>query len=253
MLAEVLPTEIFGFFLVFVRLGGALMILPGIGERFIPVRIRLAVTLVLTLALAPIVADTLPELPVQFLPMFLLILGELVVGVLIGGVARITMAGLHVAGTLIAFQTGLGFALFLDPTQGTQGALIATFLNLLGLVLIFATDLHFVMIQALADSYLLFVPGALPPVGDFSQLAVQFLSGTFRIGVQIAAPFIVFGLVFYIALGIVARLMPQFQVFFIAMPLQIMLGLTILALVLPAGTLWFLNHFEANMSLFLAR
>ena len=253
MLAELLPTEIFGFFLVFVRLGGALMILPGIGERFIPVRIRLAVTLVLTLALAPIVADTLPELPVQFLSMFLLILGELVVGVLIGGVARIAMAGLHVAGTLIAFQTGLGFALFLDPTQGTQGALIATFLNLLGLVLIFATDLHFVMIQALADSYLLFVPGALPPVGDFSQLAIQFLSGTFRIGVQIAAPFIVFGLVFYIALGVVARLMPQFQVFFIAMPLQIMLGLTILALVLPAGTLWFLNHFEGNMSLFLAR
>ena len=253
MLAELVPTEIFGFFLVFVRLGAALMLLPGIGERFIPVRIRLAVAIVLTLAIGPVVVDTLPPLPPQFLEMFLLLLSEMVIGVLIGGMARMAMAGLHVAGTLIAFQTSLGFALFLDPTQGTQGALVATFLNILGLVLIFATDLHLLMIQGLADSYILFVPGALPQATELAQLATQFVSGAFRIGVQIAAPFIVYGLVFYISLGILARLMPQFQVFFIALPLQILVGLTILALVLPAAMMWFLNHFENNIALFLVR
>lgn len=251
MLAEILPLQVFAFFLVFVRIGAVLMFIPGFGEPFIPVRIRLAIALVLTVSLGAAVADTVPPLPVTPVGLFLVIAGELVIGLLIGGAARITMSALHVAGTVIAFLTSLGFALFLDPTQGTQAALIATFLNLLGLVLIFATNLHLVMIQAMYDSYVLFQPGSTIPVGDFAQLAVRLVSGAFRIGIQMAAPFIVYGLVFYVSLGILARLMPQFQVFFIAMPLQIIIGLSILAVVLPALMMVFLNYYEATITQFL--
>lgn len=253
MLAEILPLQVFAFFLVFVRIGAALMFIPGFGEPFIPVRVRLSLALVLTIALGAAVAHTLPPLPDQPFQLLLVILGELLIGVLIGGAARMTMSALHVAGTVIAFLTSLGFALFLDPTQGTQGALIATFLNLLGLVLIFATNLHLVMIQALYDSYVLFTPGTLIPVGDFAELAIRLVNGAFRVGLQMAAPFIVYGLVFYISLGILARLMPQFQVFFIALPLQILVGLTILAVVLPALMMWFLNYYEATVTQFLVR
>ena len=198
-------------------------------------------------------ANTLPPLPDTPIQLFFVIAGELVIGVLIGGVARITMSALHVAGTVIAFLTSLGFAMFLDPTQGTQASLIATFLNLLGLVLIFATNLHLVMIQAMYDSYVLFAPGTTIPVGDFAELAIRLVSGAFRIGIQMAAPFIVYGLVFYVSLGIVARLMPQFQVFFIALPLQIMVGLSLLAVVLPALMMWFLNYYEATVAQLLVR
>ena len=246
MLAELLPLDVFAVFLVFVRIAAALMLLPRIGEAYVSVQIRLAAAAVLTVAISPLVIGTLPVLPGTPLELLMLILGELVVGVLIGAAARLMMSALHVAGTVIAFQSSLGFALFIDPTQGTQGALIAAFLSLLGLVLIFATGLHMMMIRALADSYVLFTPGQMPPVGDFAALAVRYVSSSFRIGIQIAAPFIVFGLVFYIGLGILARLLPQIQIFFIAIPLQIFLSLTIFGLVLAPMMIWFLDHFEVR-------
>ncbi|NQV80844.1 MAG: flagellar type III secretion system protein FliR [Alphaproteobacteria bacterium] len=252
MLAEILPLDIFAVFLVFARLSAALMLMPGIGEAYVSVQIRLAVAAVLTVVLSPLVIGTLPVLPSTPLELLLLILGEIVVGVMIGVAARMTMSALHVAGTVIAFQSSLGFALFIDPTQGTQGALIATFLTILGLVLIFASGLHMMMIRALADSYVLFTPGQLPPVGDFAALAVRFVSSSFRIGIQIAAPFIVYGLVFYIGLGILARLLPQIQIFFIAIPLQIFLALIILGLVVAPSMIWFLDHFELRFSELLA-
>ena len=246
MLAELLPLDVFAVFLVFVRIAAALMLLPGIGEAYVSVQIRLAAAAVLTVAISPLVIGTLPILPATPLELLMLILGELVVGLLIGAAARLMMSALHVAGTVIAFQSSLGFALFVDPTQGTQGALIAAFLSLLGLVLIFATGLHMMMIRALADSYVLFTPGQLPPVGNFAALAVRYVSSSFRIGIQIAAPFIVFGIIFYIGLGVLARLLPQIQVFFIAIPLQIFLSLVIFGLVLAPMMIWFLDHFEVR-------
>lgn len=252
MLAELLPLDVFAVFLVFVRLGAALMLMPGIGEAYVSVQVRLAAAGVLTFALAPVVMGTLPPLPATPLELFLLIVGEMVVGLLIGAAARLMMSALHVAGTVIAFQSSLGFALFVDPTQGTQGALIATFLTVLGLVLIFASGLHMMTIRALADSYILFTPGALPPVGDFAQLAIGYVSSSFRVGIQIAAPFVVYGLVFYIGLGILARLLPQLQVFFIAIPLQIFLALIIFGLVLSPLMIWFLDHFEFRFAELLA-
>jgi flagellar biosynthesis protein FliR len=246
MLAELLPLDVFAVFLVFVRIAAALMLLPGIGEAYVSVQIRLAAATVLTVAISPLVIGTLPILPATPLELLMLILGELVVGLLIGAAARLMMSALHVAGTVIAFQSSLGFALFVDPTQGTQGALIAAFLSLLGLVLIFATGLHMMMIRALADSYVLFTPGQLPPVGDFAALAVRYVSSSFRIGIQIAAPFIVFGIIFYIGLGVLARLLPQIQIFFIAIPLQIFLSLVIFGLVLAPMMIWFLDHFEVR-------
>lgn len=252
MLAELLPVDVFAVFLVFTRLAAAVMLLPGFGESYIPPRIRLSLAIVLTLVVAPAVMGTLPRLPAQPVQLLLLVLGEVAVGLLIGAAARLTMSALHVAGTVIAFQSSLGFALLVDPTQGTQGALIAAFLNLLGLVLIFATGLHYMALRALFDSYVMFTPGQLPPVGDFAALAVKFVSGSFLVGMQISAPFIVFGLIFYIGLGIVARLLPQIQVFFIAMPLQIFVALALFAVVLAPTMIWFLDHFEVRFSELLA-
>ena len=252
MLSELLPIDTFGLFLVFMRLAAALMIIPGIGENYVPLHIRIGAAAVLTFAIAPIVMPSLPVLPDTPVELFLLILGELVVGLLIGGAARLTMSALHVAGTVIAFQSSLGFALFVDPTQGTQGALVATFLTLLGLVLIFASGLHLMTIRALADSYVLFSPGALPNVGDFAALAVRYVSASFKVGIQMAAPFIVFALIFYAGLGVLARLLPQIQIFFIAIPLQIFVAFLVFGVVIAPTMIWFLDHFEVRLAELLA-
>jgi len=251
MLAQILPADLFSTLLVFVRLGAALLVLPGFGEIYISQRVRLALAFTLTIVVAPLVVHTLPAQPAMPVELVVLIGGEAAVGLLIGGAARLMISGLHVAGTVIAFQSSLAYASTIDPTQGTQSALVATLMTILGTVLIFASGLHFMMLQAMIDSYELFPPAALPPFQDFMEAAIGFVTGAFRVGMQIAAPFIVYGLVLYMGMGLMARLMPQMHVFFIILPLQIVAAFFVLMVTLGAIMVWFLDYFEEGLAQFL--
>ena len=245
MIEQLLSNDVFSLLLVFARIGAAIMLLPGFGETYVPPRVRLVFAIALTVVLTPLVADTLPGLPETVPGLLLLLGGEIVIGLFFGGLARLLVIALHVAGVVIGYQTSLANAQVFDPSTAQQGSLIGTFLNLLGIFLIFVSDLHHLMLIALADSYALFVPGVALPFGDFSEKAARMVADSFAVGMRIAAPFIIIGMVFYIGLGVLARLMPQVQVFFIAIPLQVMLGFLVLTLVLSASMTWFLEVFQA--------
>jgi flagellar biosynthetic protein FliR len=176
-------------------------------------------------------------------PLLVMMVHEIIIGVVLGATARITLAALQVAGSVIAQQLGLGFVTSVDPTQGQQGALLGNFLTLLGLTLLFATDMHHLIIAALNDSYTIFAPGQLLPSGDVASLATRAFTTAFKIGIQLSAPFIVFGLVFNLGLGILARLMPQMQVYFVGVPLSILGGFLILAVILATMMGTFLEYF----------
>ena len=247
MLAELLTTELFVFFLLFTRIGTAIMVLPGFGEIYVPTFVRLPIALGVTLALAPLLAPAIPPQPDDPFQLLLLLGGEIGIGLLIGGIARLTMSALHVAGTVIAFKSGLAYALTMDPTQGVQGALVASFLSILGIVVIFALNLHFLMLRAVADSYVLFVPGALPPMGDFADLALRVVAGSFSLGIQLAAPFIVFAMVLNIGIGVMARLMPSLPIFFVIMPLQIWVAFAMLGVTIAVIVEFFAGYFESQI------
>jgi flagellar biosynthetic protein FliR len=153
-----------------------------------------------------------------------------------------TISALQVAGSVIAQQLGLGFVTAVDPSQGQQGLLVGNFLTLLGITLIFATDLHHLVIAGLHDSYRLFTPGEVPVSGDIATLVTRTIANAFRVGIQLSAPFLVFGLVFNVALGVLSRLMPQMQVYFVAVPLSIIIGFLILLIVVGAMMGSFLNY-----------
>jgi flagellar biosynthesis protein FliR len=176
-----------------------------------------------------------------------LMLQEIIIGVVLGATARVTLAALSVAGSVIAQQLGLGFVTSVDPTQGQQGLLIGNFLTILGLTLLFATDSHHLVIAALNESYRIFAPGELMQSGDVADLATRAFAAAFKIGMQLSAPFLVFGLVFNIGLGVLARLMPQMQVYFVGVPLSIMVGFLIFGLVLTAMMGTYLNYFVGVM------
>ena len=158
-----------------------------------------------------------------------------------------TLAALSVAGSLLAQQLGLGFVTSIDPTQGQQGLLIGNFLTILGMTLLFATDSHYLVIAALNESYRIFSPGEAIPSGDVAALATRAFAAAFKIGIQLSAPFLVFGLVFNVGLGVLARLMPQMQVYFVGVPLSIMVGFLIFGLVLTAMMVTYLNYFVGVM------
>lgn len=251
MLERLLALEVFSYLLVFSRLGAAVMLMPGVAEAFVPARVRLLVALTVTVVMYPVVAPLLPSTPTAFIAVLLLILGEVTIGLFIGSVARILATALTTTGTIMAFLTGFANATLFNPMIQDQGALTSVFLSLLGTLLIFTTDLHHLMFAALMDSYTMFVPGAPLPLDDLSMAMSRLVSGSFKIGVQLAAPFIIVITLFYICLGILARLMPQFQVFFVGLPLQIMLGLIIMVVSISAVMMWFLEYFATGMSGFI--
>lgn len=247
MLDRLIPDDLFSILLVFVRIGAAMMLLPGFGEAYVAPRIRLIIGLALALVVTPVVSGSLPPMPKDVLHLAVLVAGEIAIGLFFGSLARFLVSALHVAGVIIGFQTSLANAHIFDPVNAQQGSLIGTFLSVVGVFLIFVSDLHHMMLIALADSYTVFVPGAVPPLGELSETAARFVARSFVLGLQIATPFVVVGLVFYIGLGLLARLMPQVQVFFIAIPLQLILGFSVMAMTLSAGLYWFLTNFESGM------
>lgn len=251
MLERLLALEVFSYLLVFTRLGATVMLLPGIGEAYVPVRVRLLIAMLVTAVMQPVVAPLLPEIPEGFVALSMLLAGEVLIGVFIGTVARVLVTTLITAGTVVAFLTGYANAVLFNPMLQDQGAMTAVFLSLLGTLLIFVTNLHHLMFMAMMDSYTMFVPGAAPPLDDFAEALARMVSASFNIGVQLAAPFIVVTTLFYISLGLLARLMPQFQVFFVGLPIQIMLGLITLMVTISSIMLMFMDYFATGMARFI--
>ncbi|PWR18575.1 flagellar biosynthetic protein FliR [Zavarzinia aquatilis] len=242
MLDQLLPGGVFALALVFARIGTMVMVLPVFGEQYVQARIRLALALFLTVIILPR-AGTLPPLPAQPALLLPLIGGEVLVGLAIAGIARLAVSALHIAGTIIAVQSGLAAAQNVDPTQGTQSAVASNFLVMTGTTLIVVADLHHLLIGALVESYRLFPVAAAPPVGDFARLATGVIADTFTLAMQMSAPFLAFGVVFNVLLGLMNRLMPVMQVFFIAMPLQIPLAFLLLSLTMGFTLTLFADRF----------
>ena len=244
---SVLPQLAAAFMLVFARIGAMVMLLPGLGETNIPVRIKLAIALLLSMIILPLHRQAYQVDLNSLAPLLVLMLHEIVIGVVLGATARVTLSALQVAGSVIAQQLGLGFVTAVDPTQGQQGLLIGNFLTILGLTLLFATDSHHLVISALNESYRIFAPGQMFSTGDVAALATRAFASAFKIGMQLSAPFLVFGLIFNLGLGVLARLMPQMQVYFVGVPLSILIGFLILALVITAIMGTFLDYFVSVM------
>ena len=173
---------------------------------------------------------------------------EVLIGVLLGAVARILVTALATAGQIIGMEVGLAFAQTADPTFNQSGQLIAVFLGILGVTLIFATGLHHMFLQGVIGSYDVIALGAPPPVGDAADLALQTTASSFRVGFQIAMPVMAAGLIFRVGLGVLARLIPSIQVFFVAMPLQVLGGLVVMALGLSTGMLIWLDSIQSYSS-----
>ncbi|RYE88438.1 MAG: flagellar type III secretion system protein FliR [Hyphomicrobiales bacterium] len=244
-----LPETAFLYILIFARVGTLLMLLPALGENAIPARMRLSFALAFALVLYPLISPSLPRLPTDMVDIIALLFHELIIGLILGGITRMIMMATQVAGSVIAFQAGLSVAQAADPTNGgIQGAIIGSFLSFLGVTLIFATDLHHVALSAIHDSYMIFSPTDPLMFGDAAQMAIQSAASAFVIGVQMSAPFIVFGLVFYLGMGILGKMMPQLQVFFIAMPATVGVGLILLALLLAMMMGWYLTQFESELA-----
>lgn len=239
------------FMLTFVRLGTAIMIMPGVGDSFVSQKVRLHIALALSFALFPLVLPHMPA-PLPETPgLLMLVTMEFVVGLLFGTMARMLMTALDTAGMVISISSGLGNAQIFNPSMAMQGSLIGAFMSVTGAVLLFVTDLHHLLFMGIMESYELFPVGAMPDAGSMADLIARTLSASFEIGVKIASPLLVLTLVIYAGMGVLSRLMPQIQVFMIALPLQLLLSIMLMMIILSAGMIYWLGRFEEGMVFFL--
>lgn len=236
--------------LIFARVGAILMMIPGVGESYVPPRVRLSLALLLSLVLWPLVAASLPALPATLGGMAGWIIREVLTGLAIGLILRSFMTALTTAGEIVSAQTTLGFAQTANPMQAQPGSTLSAFLMLLGVTLIFATNTHHLFIGGVVGSYEAIAPARPLIVADFADMAVRTLGQSFLLGVQLAAPVLVFGLVFNLASGLVARVMPSFQVYFAAAPLSVMLGLSVFALSLGVLGTVFIDRYRSVAAFF---
>lgn len=236
--------------LIFARIGAILVSMPGFGEAYVPPRIRLPLALVVSLAVWPLVGGALPPLPETLGGMVGWILREVATGLMIGVLLRIFTSALATAGEIVSLQTTLSFAQTANPMGGQTNTTLAAFLMLFGTVLIFATNTHHLFIAGLIGSYDVISPANPMVVSDFTQMAVRTVGDSFMLGVQLAAPVIVFALIFNLASGLVARVMPAFQVFFAAAPLSVIFGLSIFALSLGVMGTVFIDRFRTLARVF---
>ena len=248
---EFMVSGVFAFMLIFVRLGTAMMIMPGIGDSFVPRNIRLMMVLGMSFVLTPVVQVFIPS-PIPALPvLFSLIMMEFVIGLFIGTVARVFMIALDVAGMIISMTSGLANAQVFNPSLASQGSITGAFLSMTGAVLLFVTNMHHMLIYGLVESYHMFPVGGVPDTGSMAEMMSRAFAASFLVGFQIATPFVVVAMLLYIGMGVLSRLMPQVQVFILALPVQIMLSMLTLSLVVSAAMLFWLTKFEAGMTFFL--
>ena len=251
MLQELLELNLFAFFLIFARVGTAIMLLPGYSATYVAARFRLVLGLAISFVMFPVLAAKLPVIPNSLSDMALILAGEVVVGGFFGFLLRILVSALQTVGTIAALASSMANALIQDPIADQQSSTISGFLLTIGVVLIFVSDLHHLMLIALLKTYGLFEPGQLLPFGDFADAVGRQVADSFALGLQMSAPFVVIGLTYYIGLGLLGRLMPQLPVFFFGLPLQITVQIFAFTLTISGIMLAFIQNFDAKVNRFI--
>ena len=250
-----LPGIASAFLITFARVGTLVMLMPGLGEQLVSARLRLAFAVLVSLVLFPMVRPLLPTVngAIAGPGLIALLFGEILIGLVLGLSVRMVLAALQTAGNVISQQLGLSYAMTVDPTMGGQQASLGNFLTLLGITLILASDLHHLALDAIGRSYQLLPPDGVPGMGDAAQLALKAVGRGFLLAVQMSAPFIAFAMLFNLGLGVLSRLMPQLQVFFVAVPASVLIGMLILLAALGVVMGVFIDDLGRYLGEFLGR
>lgn len=244
MLAHFLVSQIFVFFMILLRIGSGIMVMPGFSETYVPVNVRLVFAIMISLILMPLLGAMMPPLPSSAVKLTLMVTNEILIGVFIGTICQILIGVMHIAGSIFSVQAGISSAVVFDSSQNTQGSLVGNFFGIIAIALIFTTDLHYLMLRGVTESYTVFAPGKFPPLNDFAGSVAHTASDIFTMAVQISAPVIITGTLLFLGAGVISRLMPTVQVFFVITAPQLMLGIFILVTTFSAVMLYYMEFYK---------
>lgn len=238
---DVTTLAAFGFGLITVRVGAALVVLPFFGSQYVSAPIRVAFAILISILIYPSMAGNFPPIPKTGLGIGLIFLSEAAIGAFFGFIARFLISTMHIVGSIISTQSSLASATLFDPNQGAQNSLEGNFLSLVAMTLLLTLDMHHLMLSALVQSYDVISPEGSFPMQDMSMAIIQLMNHIFLIAFKLASPNIVVNLLLFIGGGILSRLMPAMQIFFVILPGQIMIAFIVLMLTFGTAMNWYAN------------
>lgn len=243
-MAETGSQLIFQLLLVSARIIASLMFLPGLSETYFPKHTKLATAIYSAIVLQSVLAKDLPQAPSSELETAFYLLNEIIIGIVIGFSGRLYFWALDILGNFLAMLSGLSAASFFDPMYKSQVSIFSTFLSSIGIMAIFASDVHHLFLYGIAQSYKTFKAGMWLEAADVMQLITALLSNSLVIAFQISAPFLIVNIALQLGSGLLSRLIPNIQIFFVFTPIQVLINLTILLITLNIIITKILSHYE---------
>jgi flagellar biosynthetic protein FliR len=232
------------FFLVFLRVGAILMSIPIFDSRGIPFFFKIALAFATGMVLFPLLKLDVVPATADLFTLGISAAGEIFLGLAIGFSVKLIFTGIQLAGQLAGYQMGLAIANVMDPATSEQVPLLAQFNNLIGLLVFLSINAHYWFIKALTESFRLMPPLNVNFGSSLMEQLIQLSGNMFVIALQVGAPVIAAMLLTSVAFGLVARTVPQMNVFIVAMPLKIGVGLLFIGLGLPYFSAFLKNIFS---------
>ena len=240
------------FLLLTMRIGGIMLTAPVFSHNSIPRRIAVAITLILALVLMPLLVNTPVPQSLTLIELVLLCLKEVIFGVLIGLVFNLVLLGVRLAGSIVSYQIGFAMANVVDPNSSEQVSVIGEIWFMIATLIFLCLNGHHVIISGLADSFRAVPMGTTTLTGPIGEWFIKYSALVFVLAVKLAAPVIMTVFLVEVAMGVLARTMPQMNIFIVGFPLKIFTGLLMLGLSLPVFA-YVLTKICANLDNELAR
>jgi flagellar biosynthetic protein FliR len=243
MLHEILgltDQQFVSFFLAFLRIVALISVAPLFGSRTISIQIKIFLSLFLTVSMLPIIKDQIQASDLLLTSIFLMSVQEVLIGLFLGFYSRLIFEAFQFAGRLVGNQMGLGVAELIDPDNGAQVSPIGNIYSLTAIVLFLSLNGHHFILSALYQSFHTMPLDSGKLVKSLAgERMLSTFNDIFTIGIKLAAPSMVTLFLIEVSMGIIARTVPQMNIFFIGLPLRLGVGLFILLASLPLLYMFF--------------
>ena len=229
--------QLYTFLLIFGRIGGVFVSAPFVSNRAIPAPVRAGFAAVLSMGITPLIEkqtgpipDSLPLLAGQ-------VSTDILFGMALGYFAKLLFSAIEMAGYFVDTQMGFGFVNLVNPFSEQQESIMSVFQYQLALTLYILMNGHLLLLGALVKSFSVLPPGAVSPQANFGLTVIPMLQLMFSLGFRLALPAVGVLLTMDVAFGLVARMVPQINIFMVGIPAKVIVGLATVALLLPTISL----------------
>jgi len=221
------------FILIILRVSAMIITIPILGDRIVPFRIKAGLSLLITLLIFPFVQTAAWRLSADVFSLVFRMAGEIMIGVMIGFIGRLIFDGIQLAGQLIGFQMGFSIVNVIDPVNNEQVSIIAQFQYLIAMLVFLIMNGHHIFLYAIAESFRIIPPLGFHFSGELMQLVVVSVKNMLEVAIKTGAPIIAVLLFTSVGMGLIARTVPQINIFIVGFPLQIAIGLISVGVTLP--------------------